>query len=94
MNACGLKRWVSTNSDKGQDSIPFRLKCLVKVLPHPGTGQAKFASVFLRLSLASAVAVVVTFCLVTATCPSPLGLMGLPFRVDPMLDRLPPAPSC
>ena len=31
-----------------------KLKCPMKVLPHPGTGQAKFVSVPLRFSLVSA----------------------------------------
>jgi len=56
---------VNTISHGQLWNAPFKLKCLVKVLPHPGTGQAKFASVFLRLSLASAVAVVVALGLPT-----------------------------
>ena len=51
------KRWRSP--------APLRLKRLVKVLPHPGTGQTKWASFLLLLALATWVAVVVTCCFST-----------------------------
>lgn len=44
---------------------PLRLKRRVKVLPQPGTGQAKWASFFRLVALASCVAEVVTCCFST-----------------------------
>jgi len=44
---------------------PRKLKRLVKVLPHPGTGHTKWASFLLRLALAAWVADVVTCCFST-----------------------------
>ena len=44
-----------------KNNKPFKLKLLVNVLPHPGTGQTNVASCFLRLWLAFAVRPVVTF---------------------------------
>ena len=96
VNACDLERQVSTVSRKGGQNRPFKLKCLVKVLPHPGTGQAKFASVFLRLSLASAVAVVVTVGLLTTGVVTEdlIPETDFPFKVDPMSDKLLPELCC
>ena len=87
---------MSTVSGEGRQDVPFKLKCLVNVLPHPGTGQAKFASVFLRLSLASAVAVVVTVGLLTAgrVTEDLIPETDLPFKVDSMSDKLLPELSC
>jgi len=62
----------------------LRLKCRVNVLPQPGTGQTKFASFFLRMALASAVAVVVTFCLLT--------MMEAAFKSEPVWSPLGPPP--
>ena len=45
--------------------LPRRLKRLVNVLPHPGTGHTKCASFLRRLALAICVADVVTCCFST-----------------------------
>lgn len=45
--------------------LPRRLNLRVKVLPQPGTGQIKLASLRRRLALAAWVALVVTCCFST-----------------------------
>jgi hypothetical protein len=50
---------------------PLRLKLLVNVLPHPGTGQMNVASCLRRLCDALLVRTVVTFCFDTCIAPGP-----------------------
>ena len=68
----------------------------MKVLPHPGTVHLKFAPVFFRLSLASAVAVVVTLGLLTATLEAEELILrvSLLLKEGPMSDTLPSELIC
>src|ERR1700733_896329 len=69
-SVCDRKCPVSSISANTHTSVknldkPLKLKRLVKVLPHPGTGHTKCASFLLRLALAACVADVVTCCFST-----------------------------
>lgn len=56
---------TGVESDADSKDVPLRLNRRVNVLPQPGTGQTKLASLRRRLALAAWVALVVTCCFST-----------------------------
>ena len=65
-----------------KEHTPLRLKRRVNVLPQPGTGHTKFASILRRLALAACVALVVTCCFSTCIIGGKRGTFAPCEKVD------------